>query len=143
MSTGGPVNPATVGAMQQPAGHGGSAIGGEKRILGGLIGESTGWAPQGSGGLFAKQIMAGGLFNLTSGSKAPPGILSQMGLTPTKVMASLCEIAKQDPVIQAGLQSVSQQMTGGVESVSMAQSGQLSSAGAPMAASRGGDMEIG
>lgn len=132
-------NPASVGAMQQPAGGPGTIAGG--RPMGGILpGDSQGFLPKGSQGIVGKTIMEGGLFNLNSGNKKPPGLLSQLGLTPKSVMESLAQIAKQDPVVQGGMQAVAQQMSGGVQDVSMAQSGRLSPS-AP--GSAGGGLEIG
>jgi hypothetical protein len=137
MSTEGsqPYNPAAVGAMQQQVGGPGTIAGG--RGLGGLLPADTPGFLNGGQGIFGKHIVEGGVFSLNSANKKPPGILSQLGLTPTAMMESLKQIAKTDPVIQGGMQAVAQQMSGGVQS--MATGTTVSPSGIPQA---GGGMEI-
>lgn len=127
-----PFNPATLGATQAQAGGPGTIAGG--RALGGLLPNDTPGFLNGTQGWGQKNILDGGAFSLNSGNKKPPGLLGQLGLTPGAIADSLKQIVKNDPVIQGGLQAVAQQMSGGVENVSMASSGHLSSAGAPMMA---------
>lgn len=137
MTNQGPINPATIGAMQpQATGGGGSAIGGGG-MFGGLLRDVqlSGLSTQGWSG---KNIMDGGIAGLNSGNKKPPGLASQLGLTPKAIMESLAQIAKNDPVVQGGMQAVAQQMSGGVENVPMAQSAQLSASSATPTMASGG-----
>lgn len=115
----------------------GSVTGG--RLLG-VFGDVSGVLPGMTNvqGWAAKQISSpfGSLFS----GEQKPGMLSQLGLS----RAGIWEQVKQ-ATSNAGMQAVVQANTAGVENVPMAQSGQLSSAGAPMAASAAGrgDIEIG